>query len=102
MTLEGDTAKCRYEHSSAGVLQPSYDGNLLFTGGGIYSADLKTVLPEQFRGVVCFPSYHPAYFLGFSGQGRGFNPRRTAETAKLSLYSTGDKRLLISSRNLTN
>ena len=95
LTLEGDTAQCRYEHSSAGILQPSYDGNLLLTGAGIYSADLKPVSAEQFRGGVCFPAYHPAYFLVFSGHNRFYHSNRN-EKPKLSLYTTGDKRLLVS------
>ena len=95
LTLEGDSARCAYEHNSAGVLQPSYDGNLLFTSQGLYSADLRQVSPEQFRGITCFPSYHPAYFLGYGGQNRFYNPNR-AEKPKLSLYTTGDKRLLVS------
>jgi hypothetical protein len=34
LTLQGDSAECRYEHSSAGVLQPSFDGNLLGSSNG--------------------------------------------------------------------
>lgn len=101
LTLDGDTAKYRYEHSSAGVLQPSYDGNLLFTGAGLYSADLKPLSADRFHGIVCIPAYHPAYFLGFDRQNRihGHNTRNSrnrAENPKLSLYTTGDKRLLVS------
>jgi S1-C subfamily serine protease len=105
LTLEGDTAQYRYEHTSAGVLLPSYDGALLFTGAGIYSADLKPVSPEEFRGILCFPSYHPAYFLGYGGQNRFYNPiggririnnSNREEKAKLSLYTSGDRRLLVS------
>ena len=68
---------------------------MLFTGAGIYSPDLKPVSPDQFRGVICFPSYHPAYFLGFSGQNR-FGNFNGPEKPKLSLFTTGDKRLLVS------
>jgi len=100
LTLEGDDAQYRYEHQSAGVLQPSFDGNLLFTGAGIYSADLKPVSPERFRNLACFPSYHPAYFMAFSGQSRFYSPRG-AEKPKLSLYTTGDQRLLVSFTEFT-
>jgi hypothetical protein len=102
----GDAAQFRYGGAAPGALLPSFDGNLLFTGAGIYSADLKPVSPEPFRGVACFPSYHPAYFLGFSGQGQIYSPYNRQvrtynnpgreEKAKLSLYTTGDRRLLVS------
>ena len=95
MILEGDSAQSRYEHNSAGILQPSYDGSLLFTSTGVYSADLKPLSPEEFRGVACFPSYHPAYFLGVSGGDRIGGSSREEKT-KLSLYTTSDRRLLVS------
>ncbi len=106
LTLEGDTPQWRFERGGEGLVQPSFDGNLLFTGGGIYTSDLRPVSPEQVRGIVCFPSYHPAYFLGFSGpnrmynpmvrQGRVYNNQGREEKSKLSLFTTGDRRLLLS------
>ena len=95
LTLQGDTAECKYEHNSAGVLLPSFDGSALFTSTGILSADLKPLASEQFRGLTCFPAYHPAYFLSFSGQSR-ISMRNRGEKPKLSLYTTADQRLLVS------
>ena len=99
LILDGQQARESYEHTSAGVLQPSFDGTLLFTGAGLYTADLKHVSPEQFRGMVCFPSYHPAYFLGYA-QGNGIDASSSRSGAKLSLFTTGDKRLLVSLSDL--
>jgi len=96
LTLQGDIAHSRYAHDSAGVLQPSYDGRFLFTETGIYSADLRPVAAEQFRGLTCFPCCHPAYFLAYSGENGFHNPTVPTEKPKLSLYATGDKRPLLS------
>jgi S1-C subfamily serine protease len=106
LTLEGNTARSRYEHNSAGALLPSNDGSLLFTSTGIYSADLKPISAEQFRSTVCIPSYHPSYFLGVRfGEDNGARKPRpgsssrsnapTGPAASVSLYATGDKKLLI-------
>ena len=94
-TLDGDTAHCRFEPSNAVALQPGFDGSLFFGRTGLYSADLQPVSPEQFRNVTCFPAYHPAYFLSVSGSIRGYNPNPT-DKPKLSLYTSGDKRRLVS------
>ena len=95
VTLGSGAPQWRCERRNAGLHLPSYDGSLLFARAGIYSANLKPVSPEPFQGVACFPCYHPAYFLGFSGQNRSFNAN-SAGKAKLSLYTTSDKRLLVS------
>jgi hypothetical protein len=89
MTLDGDKAFIRYEHTSAGVLIPSYDGSLLFTNRGIYSADLQPVAPEL-KDMQCFPSYLPAFFLGIDG------PAAATGNPKLCVYATNDKRMLVS------
>jgi hypothetical protein len=97
LTLEGNTARASYEHNSAGALIPSYDGSLLFTtAGGIYSSDLKPVVAEQFRGSTCLPSYHPSYFLAIRYGAESGSPRsKPGNCATVSVYTTLDKRLLI-------
>ncbi|MGA2256356.1 MAG: serine protease [Thermoguttaceae bacterium] len=93
--LEGDTEQNRYAIVPAGAVQPNYDGSLMFTDAGIYSADLKPVPLPQAGGVFCFPCYHPALFLGISGRNRASGPI-AAEKVKLSLYTAGDKHMLAS------
>jgi len=100
MVVEGSTARCRYEHTTAGILLPSFDGSQLFTGQGIYSTDLKPLSPEQFRGVICIPSYNSAYFLGLR-TGETFGRSRGAQkNSTLSIYTTGDRRLLLTLNDL--
>ncbi len=62
MQVRGDTVLSRYEHDSAGVLLPSWDGSFLFTSKGIYNADLERVDSDRFRGTT-IPSLHPSYFV---------------------------------------
>jgi hypothetical protein len=109
LTVEGSSLHSRYEHNSAGVLLPSNDGSLLFTSSGIYSADLKPISAEQFKDTFCIPSYHPSYFLGIRfGENGGVRKPRTSGSsrngnngpaASVSIYATGDKRLLITLPN---
>ena len=60
LTLEGDTAQARYVHNSAGALQPSFDGSLLFTGVGLYSAaDLGPLPPNASAASSSLPTIPP-------------------------------------------
>jgi hypothetical protein len=63
MRVQAGTAVARYEHDGAGALMPSWDGSLLLTANGVYSADLKPVNPDAFRQKLCLPAYRPGYFL---------------------------------------
>ena len=100
--IDGDAMRDHYEHVSAGCASPSYDGKLVFTGaGGIYSANLRRQTFEQLHDATYLPACHPAYFMGFSGVNRlGTRGRPENLKPKLSLYTIGDKRLLLSFNDL--
>jgi S1-C subfamily serine protease len=92
LTLDGQAARTAWAHESAGVLLPSADGSLLLTSVGIFAPDLKPLAVEQFRGMMCVPSYHPSYFLGIRyNDEAGGRPRANA---RVSVYATNDRRLL--------
>jgi len=97
MRVQGGSATVRYEHDSAGALMPSWDGSLLLTANGVYSADLKAINPDVFRQRLCIPAYRPGYFLtvAYNDPNRGNANNGTKPATKLSLYTTADRSLLV-------
>jgi hypothetical protein len=97
MRVLAGAAVVRYEHDGAGALMPSWDGSLLLTANGVYSADLKPVNPDAFRQKLCLPAYRPGYFLTVAyGDPNRNNASSGAKPAtRLSLYTTSDRALLV-------
>ena len=98
MRLQGNSIVTRYEHDGAGSLVPTWDGSLLLTNQGIYSADLKPVSADQFRQKACIPAYRPGYFLTFTwpDQNRNPNPGGVAKGGTaVSVYTSSDRALLV-------
>jgi hypothetical protein len=93
MQLDRNVATCRSEHTSAGELVPSHDGSFLFTGNGVYSAMLRPLDEERFRGRLCLPSSHPDFFVCLAGGPA--RPGSAESTFRLDIHSTFDRRLLL-------
>jgi hypothetical protein len=97
MRINGGNIVTRYQHDSAGSLLPSWDGSLLLTNNGVYSADLKALSPEQFRQKTCLPAYRPGYFVAVAwpDPGRQQPNGGPRPGTVLSVYSTSDRSLLV-------
>lgn len=93
MRLEGNSATYRSQHESAGELMPSHDGSVLFTRNGVYSAMLRPLDEDRFRGRLCLPSSHPDFFVSVVGSDKvTVSPDRRL---KLGIHATFDRRLLV-------
>jgi S1-C subfamily serine protease len=93
MRLDGNRARGGFVRASVGDLIPSNDGGLLFGNGGIFSADLKQLHEEQFRGLRCVPTSHPGFFLAIApGPDGGGNSR---PQLKVTVFTTADRKPLL-------
>ena len=94
LELSSGHAATAYEHVSAGRLHPSSDGAYIFTGAGIYDAELKKVDPDRFENVCCLPTLHPAYFVGVAMPDFKTANEAPAKEPTVNLYATSERTLL--------
>lgn len=88
LRLVGNRLVSKYEHESVGMQIPSADGSLLFTAAGIYNSDLRPLGKNPQDRMQVFPTVHPAYYFGVSGN------EWNGEQQSISLYATSDRTLL--------
>lgn len=89
LSVQGDDAVFLREHWTVSYVIPSPDGNLVFSSGGIFSPDLRSVKSDQLNDTIYLPSYLAGYFLGVSLEAEQDKPRLRA-----FVYSTsGQKRV---------
>src|SRR5262249_8616594 len=92
--------KTYHEHDSAGHLTPGPDGKHLFTARGLFTAELKSLEPQQpqQRGRYTVPALHGSYYLEVPTGDR--IPRFDRNQPKpapagLRLFLVGDSRPLL-------
>ena len=97
MRVQGSGIVTRHEHDSAGTLLPSWDGSQVYTSGGVFSADLKPLAPQQFRQKTCIPAYRPGYFLTVAWPDPHRNPNYSGPKpgTNVSVYTSADRALLV-------
>jgi hypothetical protein len=99
--LAGNEVKTYYQHTTPGYVVPSPDGRLVYTAIGVFTNDLKPVIPLDRQHPARFlPAVHGSLYFGV----RMPDPlpripgRHAAEaalpTAEVSVYATGDARPL--------
>ena len=93
MVLGGGGVEANYEHTSVGAVVPGPRGQYLYTNRGVYSANLKQVMPGLARsGQAMVPALDGNYFLGFSGMSR-FS--RGSKKVTYSVYLPGNEAPLV-------
>ena len=92
LQIRGDKLAARYEHATAGVPLPSWDGTCLFASSNVYDSDLHPVGGDRFRGMATVPALHPAYFVAVPLP--SFDPRQD-NTRGPAIYTVADRTRLI-------
>src|SRR5262249_1182221 len=87
--IRGNTATARYQHTSAGILIPSFDGQMLFTSHGVFDSNLQILGEQEAQNMICLPSYQPQYFLGIQ-YGTIVSSKPVGDVL-IHVYSTGDR-----------
>src|SRR5207245_716418 len=60
--LSGDTVREYYDHTSVGQIVPSPDGKILYTGGGLYTNEVKPLGKREANAGVPLPAVHGHYY----------------------------------------
>jgi len=100
LQIQGDKLVARYDHTSAGVLIPSWDGTYLFGFQNIYDSNLHLVGGDRFRGALMLPALHPAYFIAIPMQDR-FQVRNHNASFGPVVYTVADRTKLLDLDPLT-
>jgi hypothetical protein len=100
LQIQGDKLVARYDHASAGVLLPSWDGTYLFGYQNIYDSDLHLVGGDRFRGTLLVPALHPAYFIAIPMPDR-FQLRNRNASYNPAIYTVADRTKLLDLDPLT-
>jgi hypothetical protein len=91
IVISGNKAQVLYEHDSVGVITPSPEGQLLYTGGGIYTTQLKKVGTNSPGGAV--PSVHGDFYVLVGGN--RFGPPDEKNDQNISIHLAGETRPLL-------
>jgi hypothetical protein len=91
MVIDGMTLKNHYEHTSVGHILPGPDGQTLFTGAGLYTAQTKKIGEKT---GFTLPALHGSYYLALDNP---FNvhPNQAKERLPVAVHMLGDARPLI-------
>jgi uncharacterized protein DUF1559/SLA1 Homology Domain 1 (SHD1) protein len=93
VVITGTRAVALYEHDSVGVITPSPDGQLLYTGGGIYNAQLKKVATNSPGGAT--PSVHGDFYVLAGNSGLRFRRGEDKNDESISIHLAGETRPLV-------
>jgi len=97
MVIRGDKAVHHYDHTSVGSILPGPDGDVLYTGRGLYTNELKPLQSSQSsnpRYVVTFPAVHGHYW--FRTVASAPHPSLTNNQEKgLTVYIKGESQPLV-------
>jgi WD40 repeat protein len=93
----GNSIKRHYEHTSAGYIVPGPDGRHLFTGDGVYAADLKKVDAEQ-PAAMTVPALHGDYYLSLRNSAHP-DPLNRGKW-QVAVHLVGDRRPLVTINDL--
>ncbi|HUT51917.1 MAG TPA: serine protease [bacterium] len=88
--LAGGKAYVYYEHDSVGTVVPGPDGRFIYTWSGIFTPELKNIMPGLEKNRMYLPANSGNFFLGLKGPERGSKD----PDFDLSFYVNGDERPL--------
>jgi ribosomal protein S27E len=107
MIVQGNQVRSYYEHDTRDHVVPSPDGRFLYTGGGIFTSDIKRTgnggqqqqNGQFFFGETTIPSVHGDYYLRAQMDKDRFRHDQPIEF-RFSVHMAGDSRPLVNAPNL--